>query len=128
MRKGLRLLALSLLLSNSIYSQSLLVIDGDTLAVMPIALIQKANVKFLQCDSIRSELTFQQQINQEMCGQIANYKLNEVDYQQSITLLNGIIATQDSLKRKELYQLEQKVKKYRIVTAGSILLFLLALL
>ena len=103
-------------------------IDGDTLAVMPIALIQKANVKFLQCDSIRSELTFQQQINQEMCGQIANYKLNEVDYQQSITLLNGIIATQDSLKRKELYQLEQKVKKYWIVTAGSILLFLLALL
>jgi hypothetical protein len=121
-----------MLLANSIYSQNLLIIDGDTLAVMPIDLVKKANIKLLKCDSIASDLYFSQQINLEMCGQISNYKLNEIDYSNSIAVLRGIIATQDTLRQKEVYQVHQELVKYkkrfRLVGIGSSILVILLLL
>jgi hypothetical protein len=121
-----------MLLGNSIYSQNLLIIDGDTLAVMPIDLVKKANIKLLKCDSIANDLYFSQQINLEMCGQISNYKLNEIDYSNSIAVLRGIIATQDTLRIKEVQQLESDVAKYkkrfRLVGIGSSILVILLLL
>jgi hypothetical protein len=120
------------LLGNSTFSQNLLIIDGDTLAVMPIDLVKKANIKLLKCDSIASDLYFSQQINLEMCGQISNYKLNEIDYSNSIAVLRGIIATQDTLRQKEVQQLESDVAKYkkrfRLVGIGSSIIVILLLL
>lgn len=50
-------LSLFLLIAHLIYSQHLQVVDGDTVAVVPIELIRTADGLFLQRDSLQAELT-----------------------------------------------------------------------
>lgn len=117
----------------SSYSQRILEIDGDTLAVIPIHYIVNANVFKVKADSIKSENVYLKKINSIMCTQIVNYQQNAIDFQSQVANLNAIRISENEINRievnKAISEAEKYKKRYRLTLgAGFLISFILVLL